>query len=616
MAESDAERAARVERERAAALDAYEARYATVHAAAIAVLNIKVLVPLVLDRAADNYNRWHALFLTVLGKYALTDHVLSDVVNTDRPAWVQMNCTVLTWIYGTIHADLQQSTMNRKPNARGAWTYLENEFLGQRESRALLLSAEFRTAKQGSSSVTDYCRRLETMAATLGDYGDPIGDRTLVLTLLRGLNGKFRPMVSNLKMRQPFPTFEEARTLLLLEEIDIDDIAASEAAGASDPPASSTSTALVAAPRPPTGRHGQDGQGGHGQGRQPGQSSYGQGGQAGHGHQRTNRRRGGRGRNQQHSVPQPQAQYYNPWAGHVQFWPCPPNASGTPFRPPPAAFAAQQQYVQQPYSLGPPPGFSYGGPPPPQQLQQQPWTPMQGPSWDPSALVSNFNAMTLTPPPSGEWYADSGAGAHMVNNAGILSSLHPPSSSSPSSIIVGNGASLPVTSIGSHSFPTERRPLVLSNVLVSPSIIKNLISVRRFTTDNNCSIEFDPFGLSVKDLQTRSVIARCNSTGDLYPFFPIPSSSTTALATTTTSSSLWHRRLGHLGHAALSKLISSNAISCNKHIDDHICHACQLGRHVRLPFSVSNSRAVNPFDLIHCDLWTSPVVSVSGYKYY
>jgi histone deacetylase 1/2 len=31
---------------------------------------------------------------------------------------------------------------------------------------------------------------------------------------------------------------------------------------------------------------------------------------------------------------------------------------------------------------------------------------------------------------------------------------------------------------------------------------------------------------------------------------------------------------------------------------------------------VSNSRAAHPFDLIHCDLWTSPVVSLSGYKYY
>jgi hypothetical protein len=31
---------------------------------------------------------------------------------------------------------------------------------------------------------------------------------------------------------------------------------------------------------------------------------------------------------------------------------------------------------------------------------------------------------------------------------------------------------------------------------------------------------------------------------------------------------------------------------------------------------MSNSCALRPFDLIHCDLWTSLVVSVSGYKYY
>jgi hypothetical protein len=58
----------------------------------------------------------------------------------------------------------------------------------------------------------------------------------------------------------------------------------------------------------------------------------------------------------------------------------------------------------------------------------------------------------------------------MVNTAGILSSIHPPSFSSPSSIIVGNGALLPVTFVGSHSFTTPRRPLFLSNVLVSPKL--------------------------------------------------------------------------------------------------------------------------------------------------
>ena len=135
------------------------------------------------------------------------------------------------------------------------------------------------------------------MAATLSDFGDPIGDRTLVLTLLRGLNGKFRPMVSNLKMRQPFPTFEETRTLLLLEEIDIDDVAASEAAGASDPLASSATTALLAS-RPPAGCSyvglGQGGHVGHGQG------SQGHGGHASQGgSQRTGRCCGGCGRNQQ-----------------------------------------------------------------------------------------------------------------------------------------------------------------------------------------------------------------------------------------------------------------------------------------------------------------------------
>jgi histone deacetylase 1/2 len=43
---------------------------------------------------------------------------------------------------------------------------------------------------------------------------------------------------------------------------------------------------------------------------------------------------------------------------------------------------------------------------------------------------------------------------------------------------------------------------------------------------------------------------------------------------------------------------------------------CQLGRHVNLPFATSSTRASLNFDLIHCDLWTSPIPSVSGYKYY
>ena len=108
------------------------------------------------------------------------------------------------------------------------------------------------------------------------------------------------------------------------------------------------------------------------------------------------------------------------------------------------------------------------------------------------------------------------------------------------------------------------------------------------------------------------MIARCNSSGELYPFHPPSTHALTAV----TSSDLWHRRLGHLGHEALTKLASTTAIPCTKNAASSLCHACQLSRHVRLPFSSSNSRASHNFDLVHCDLWTSPVASVLGYKYY
>ncbi|KAL8161008.1 hypothetical protein V2J09_012497, partial [Rumex salicifolius] len=35
-----------------------------------------------------------------------------------------------------------------------------------------------------------------------------------------------------------------------------------------------------------------------------------------------------------------------------------------------------------------------------------------------------------------------------------------------------------------------------------------------------------------------------------------------------------------------------------------------------LPFSISNTVSCSPFDLIHCDLWTYPILSFSGFKYY
>lgn len=47
-----------------------------------------------------------------------------------------------------------------------------------------------------------------------------------------------------------------------------------------------------------------------------------------------------------------------------------------------------------------------------------------------------------------------------------------------------------------------------------------------------------------------------------------------------------------------------------------ICHACQLGKSTRLSFSSSEHLSYFPFQLVHCDVWTSPVTSNSGLQYY
>lgn len=68
-----------------------------------------------------------------------------------------------------------QSVMLCKPHAPVAWLFLESEFLGQHESRALLLEAEFSNLKYDSLCISDYCWHLETMVTALGDATPPFG---------------------------------------------------------------------------------------------------------------------------------------------------------------------------------------------------------------------------------------------------------------------------------------------------------------------------------------------------------------------------------------------------------------------------------------------------------
>lgn len=216
-----------------------------------------------------------------------------------------------------------------------------------------------------------------------------------------------------------------------------------------------------------------------------------------------------------------------------------------------------------------------------------------------------------TAPPGAEWYLDTGASSHMASSSGMLSSSQPCHTAR---IVVGNGDSFAVTHSGHLHIPTKASPLSLNNVLVSPNLIKNLISVKKLARENPVNVEFDDLGFSVKDRSTRKVILRCNSDDDeLYPMPPAPVQAHHAF--TAVSRDLWHQRFGHLGANALDHTLSRFSID-HTGGGGHVCHACQLGKSTRLPFSSSDHVSYFPFQLVHCDVWTSPIMSVSGCQYY
>ncbi|GJU19839.1 ribonuclease H-like domain-containing protein [Tanacetum coccineum] len=129
------------------------------------------------------------------------------------------------------------------------------------------------------------------------------------------------------------------------------------------------------------------------------------------------------------------------------------------------------------------------------------------------------------------------------------------------SILVGNGAVIPAQFVGQTFFPYSNNRLVLKDVLVSDKLIKNLISVRRFTIDNWVSVSFDPFGFTVKDFKTGAFIQRCNSQGKLYPVIPSSSyQSSLATALSAVSSNTWHRRLRHPGSSVFNYYYQENSL--------------------------------------------------------
>jgi hypothetical protein len=106
-------------------------------------------------------------------------------------------------------------------------------------------------------------------------------------------------------------------------------------------------------------------------------------------------------------------------------------------------------------------------------------------------------AATSRPGADNAWYMDLGVIDHIARELDRLM-MHETYTST-DQIHIANSSGMEITRIGTSIIPTSGRDLVLNKVLHVPSTHKNIISVHRFTLDNDTYIEFHPFDFLIKD---------------------------------------------------------------------------------------------------------------------
>lgn len=91
---------------------------------------------------------------------------------------------------------------------------------------------DFRSLVQGDLTIIVYCHRLKALPDALAGVDQPVSGETLVLQMILCFNSKFDTTGTILPTQQPFPTFIQARSILLLEETAQNTIARNAATSA------------------------------------------------------------------------------------------------------------------------------------------------------------------------------------------------------------------------------------------------------------------------------------------------------------------------------------------------------------------------------------------------
>jgi len=222
---------------------------------------------------------------------------------------------------------------------------------------------------------------------------------------------------------------------------------------------------------------------------------------------------------------------------------------------------------------------------------------------------------------SSSWVLDSGASFHVTSDQSQLVACKPVADGA--SIQTADGTSCHITHQGSLSNSYFSVP----DVSFVPQLSMNLLSVGQLA-DHNCFVGFDDSSCFIQDRRTGTVLGtghRRSGSPSLYVLdtLRLPhisahvSSAVSSSSPSTSSFAKWHHRLGHLCGSRLSNLINKGCLGPTSIESSFHCKGCKLGKQIQLSYSISDSHAAKPFDLIHSDVWgPAPFATKGGHKYY
>jgi hypothetical protein len=89
-----------------------------------------------------------------------------------------------------------------------------------------------------------------------------------------------------------------------------------------------------------------------------------------------------------------------------------------------------------------------------------------------------------------EWYTDTGATDHIISELDKLTMREKYGGTD--QVHTANGLGMPISHIDHSTIHTHDRDLVLKDILHVLDASKNLVSIHKFTYDNNAFFEFHP----------------------------------------------------------------------------------------------------------------------------